>query len=135
MAGNWNCSKKTLMTMQICTGFVYAVLQPKIFGNRVVFLTQIAKAMDYYFCFLYISEKYLQFKRRQKHLLEKTFTHSIQVNRSTYYRIFCIPQRYVQTSRSSLPKTKNFPKFAYNFLCEKVNFSLIHPTHITIHSL
>ena len=32
-------------------------------------------------------------------------------------------------------KTKlNFPKFTCNFPCEKVNFSLINPTHITIHS-
>ena len=30
-------------------------------------------------------------------------------------------------------KKKN-PKFAYNFPYGKVNFSLIHPTHITIHS-
>ena len=28
----------------------------------------------------------------------------------------------------------NFPKFVYNFSCEKANFSLIHPTHITIQS-
>ena len=33
----------------------------------------------------------------------------------------------------SLKKLK-FPKFAHNFPCEKVNFSVIHPTHITIHS-
>ena len=31
-------------------------------------------------------------------------------------------------------KKENFPKFAFNFLCGKVNFSLIHRTHITIHS-
>ena len=30
---------------------------------------------------------------------------------------------------------KNFSKFAYNFPCEKINFSLIHPTHLTFHSL
>ena len=33
----------------------------------------------------------------------------------------------------SLVKLK-FPLFAFNFLCEKVIFSLIHQTHITIHS-
>ena len=31
-------------------------------------------------------------------------------------------------------KLINLLKFAYNFLREKVNFSLIHPTHINIHS-
>ena len=31
-------------------------------------------------------------------------------------------------------KDLNFPKFTYNFPCEKVNFSPIHPIHITIHS-
>ena len=31
-------------------------------------------------------------------------------------------------------KNKNFSKVACNFPREKVNFSLIHPTHITIHS-
>ena len=29
----------------------------------------------------------------------------------------------------------NFSEFAQNFSCEKVNFNLIHPTHVTIHSL
>ena len=29
-------------------------------------------------------------------------------------------------------KRSNFSKFAYSFTCKKVNFSLIHPTHITI---
>ena len=28
---------------------------------------------------------------------------------------------------------KNFPEFPNNFLCEKVNISLIHPIHFTIH--
>ena len=32
-------------------------------------------------------------------------------------------------------KELNFPKFAYNFPCENVNFSLIDETHITVHSL
>ena len=31
-------------------------------------------------------------------------------------------------------KKLKFPKFAFNFLCEKVNFTLTHGTHITIHS-
>ena len=31
-------------------------------------------------------------------------------------------------------KKISFSKFAFNFLCEKANFSLISRTHITIHS-
>ena len=33
----------------------------------------------------------------------------------------------------SIQKKLNFQRFAYNFPFEKVDFSLIHPTHITIH--
>ena len=35
---------------------------------------------------------------------------------------------------AAFTKKWNFPKFAFNFPCEKVNFSLIHRTHINIHS-
>ena len=37
------------------------------------------------------------------------------------------------TDSPSLKKL-NFPKFAFNFPCDKVNFRLTHRTHITIHS-
>ena len=57
---------------QICIDFVDIVLQPKILGNRLVILTQILIAMDYYF-FFYISKKYLQFRKVQKYLLGKIF--------------------------------------------------------------
>ena len=39
--------------------------------------------MDYYL-FFYISEKYLQFRKKQKHLLRKTLIHPVQVAGSTY---------------------------------------------------
>ena len=35
---------------------------------------------------------------------------------------------------AAFTKKINFSKFAFNFPCEKVNFSLIHQTHITIQS-
>ena len=35
---------------------------------------------------------------------------------------------------NNLERNSNFPKFAYNFPGEKVNFSLTDPTHTTIHS-
>ena len=35
---------------------------------------------------------------------------------------------------AAFTKKWNSPKFALNFRCEKVNFSLIHRTYITIHS-
>ena len=67
------CSKTTT-PKQRCIGFVAAALQSKILGNRLGILAQTLIAMDYYF-FLFFngSEKYLQFKKLQKHLVEKIF--------------------------------------------------------------
>ena len=41
--------------------------------------------------------------------------------------------KFLNFTADSLKKL-NFPKFVFNFPCEKGNFSLIHRTHITIHS-
>ena len=46
--------------IQIFIGFVDAILRSKILGNRLGILTQILIAMDYFF--LFISDKYLQFR-------------------------------------------------------------------------
>ena len=73
-----------------------------------------------YFFFIYIPEMYLQFRKKNtaKALVNKHFwfTHSLL------------------TAELSFAELRNFPKFACNFPCEKVNFSLVHPTHITIYS-
>ena len=47
--------------------------------------------------------------------------------------LFVSVLRILLICKPSLIKLK-FPKFAFNFLCEKVIFSLINQTHITIHS-
>ena len=49
--------------MQIFIGFVDAILRSKILSNRLGILTQILIAMDYFF-YLYISDKYLQFREK-----------------------------------------------------------------------
>ena len=49
--------------IQIFIGFVNAILRSKILGNRLGILTQILIVMDYFFC-LYISDKYLQFRKK-----------------------------------------------------------------------
>ena len=51
--GYWKCSNKTPMPMQIWTGFVDAILRPKILRNRLGVLKQILSAMNYYFISLY----------------------------------------------------------------------------------
>ena len=74
MVGYWNCSNKSSTSIQMCIGLADAVLQPKIVGNRLDILTQILIAMYYSISFfIYISEKYLQFRKEQKHLLRKNF--------------------------------------------------------------
>ena len=48
-------------------------------------------------------------------------------------RIFLIC-KFLNFTSAFTKKKLNFPKFAFNFPCEKVNFSLIHQTYITIQS-
>ena len=78
------CSNETPTLIQICTGFVEAVLRPNIFSNRQGILTQILIAIDYLMNCFYISEKYLTFTKKQKHLLGIFLVHPIQVNESIY---------------------------------------------------
>ena len=113
--------------------------------------------MDYFF--FHISEKYLQLKTSICY--GKFLVHPIQVPGSTYCgdvfqttytsKDMCITLKgigkilFVSVFRI-LPICKflNFtvvffrkkinPKFAYNFPSERVNFSLVHRTHIPIHS-
>ena len=72
MAGYWKYNNKTLTRIQICIGLVDAVHRSKTLGDRLSILTQNLIAMDYFF-FIYVSEKYLQFRKKQKHLLRKIF--------------------------------------------------------------
>ena len=50
--------------IQIFIGFVDAIIRSKMLGNRLIILTQILIAMDYFF-YLYISDKYLQFRGKK----------------------------------------------------------------------
>ena len=58
--------------------------------------------MDYYL-FFYISEKYLQFRKKQKHLLRKTLIHPVQVTGSTYCGIV-FQTGIVYTSKTTLKR-------------------------------
>ena len=49
--------------LKIFIGFVDATLQSKILGNRLGILTLILIAVDYFF-YLYISDKYLQYRKK-----------------------------------------------------------------------
>ena len=62
-------SNESPTSKQIYTGFVDAVLRPKILDNKLGILTQILIAMDYY---LFL-QTYFQFKKIQKHLSRKVF--------------------------------------------------------------
>ena len=53
----------TPMPLQIFIGFVDAILLSKTLGNRLGILTQILIAIIYFF-YLYISDKYLQFRKK-----------------------------------------------------------------------
>ena len=69
------CSNKTPRPIQIRTGLEDTLRRLRILGNRLGVLKQILIAMDYYL-FLYISGKYLQFRKEQKHSLRKIFGYS-----------------------------------------------------------
>ena len=61
MAGYWKCSNKT--PTPICIGLVDAVLSPKILDNILGILLFI----------FFLSEKRLQLRKTEKHLLRKVF--------------------------------------------------------------
>ena len=116
------------------------------------------------FLLLCVLEKYLQFRKKQKHLSREIFG-SFQItgiNRifllrncvSNYVylknmyitlkgigktlfvsvlRIFLIC-KFLNFTTAFTTKKLNFPEFAYNFPCDKVNFNVIQSIHITIRS-
>ena len=65
----------------------------EIYINRLSTTTQIFIAMDY---LIMMSEKYLYFRKRKKHLTRTFFTHPIEVTGSMYFgnifRIMCLPK-------------------------------------------
>ena len=75
---------------------------------------------------------------RKKSICQGIFlVHPIYVTRSNFcgivFKIDLLICNFLNFT-AAFTKKLNFPKFAFNFPCEKVNFSLIHRTHITIHS-
>ena len=73
MTGYCKCSNRAPTSVQICIALVHAVLRPKMLGKRLGILTYILIAIDYcFFCF-YISEKYFEFRGKERHLLRKIF--------------------------------------------------------------
>ena len=55
----------------------------EIHMNRLNTATQILIAMDY---LILLSEKYLHFRKRQKHVARKVFSHPVEVTGSMYFR-------------------------------------------------
>ena len=47
--------------------------------------------------------------------------------------IILLIYKFLNFTAIFIKNSLNPSKFAYNFPCEKVNFSLIHPAHITIY--
>ena len=70
----------------------------EIYINRLSTTTQIFIAMDY---LIMMSEKYLYFRKRKKHLARTFFTHPIEVTGSMYFgnifRIMCLPKICIKT--------------------------------------
>ena len=66
-------------------------LRPEMYINKLGTTTQIFIAMDY---FILMSEKYLHFKKRQKNLARKLFSHLVVLTGSMFFenifRIMCI---------------------------------------------
>ena len=72
VTGYWKCRNKTLTPIQTCIGFLDTVLRTKI--------------LDGLLFFIYISEKQIQFRKKQKHLSRKIFG-SLQITWSN--QIYC----------------------------------------------
>ena len=96
------------------------------------------------FLVLYFREVPL-FRKKQKHLLKKIFGSTHTSNRTyllrncfsnyVYLKDMYIILKGIRKIRGVFTKKNlSFPKFTYNFPGEKVNFGLIHPAYITIHS-
>ena len=70
----------------------------KIYINRLSTTTQIFIAMDY---LITMSENYLYFRKRKKHLVRTFFTHPIEVTGSMYFgnifQIMCLPKICTKT--------------------------------------
>ena len=141
-------------------GLADTILWPKILASKLGILTQILIAMDFYF-FLYFREA-PTIQKKTKAFVRKNFgsphtSHWIYLPQNCFSNHVYLKDLYITLKGIEkilfvlvlrillickflnfaavfIQKNLNFPKLAYNFPCEKVNFSLIHPTHITIHS-
>ena len=72
-----------LVSQTPCVGCIFRQIQIDLDSNG-----QIQIAIDYFFFF--ISEKYLQFRKKKKRIYQRQFfVHSIQVTGSTYCEIVC----------------------------------------------
>ena len=92
----------------------------KIFGsphtsNRIYLL------QNYFSNYVYLKDMYITLKGIGKSLLVSVLG----------ILLIC---KFLNFTVVFTKKKFNFRKISYNFLCEKVNFSLIHRTHNTIHS-
>ena len=95
VAGYWKCSNKTPIPLYIWIGLVNTLLRLKTWQWTWYFSVNLI-ALDYYF-FFYISQKYLQFRRKTKAFVKENFWFaSYKQNGSSYGRIiFQTTQRYV----------------------------------------
>ena len=88
----------------------------EIYINRLSTTTQIFIAMDY---LIMMSEKYLYFRKRKKHLARTFFTHPIEVTGSMYFgnifRIMCLPMICTKTSKKLESLTYQSWKFSLIF--------------------
>ena len=82
----------------ITTTQIFIAIDCLIHINRLITTTQIFIAMDY---LIMMSEKYLYFRKRKKHLARTFFTHPIEVTGSMYFgnifRIMCLPKICTKT--------------------------------------
>ena len=94
LQGIWNKNDLTNLNIHIYTN--YNIIE--IYINRLSTTTQIFIAMDY---LIMMSEKYLYFRKRKKHLARTFFTHPIEVTGSMYFgnifRIMCLPKICTKT--------------------------------------
>ena len=84
----------TSTPIQIFIGFVDAILRSKILGNRLGISSQILIAMDYLF-YLYISDKYLQFRKKSIliwaiNFIIKSLTKGIEILAKRLFSFFII---------------------------------------------
>ena len=119
------CSNKTSSPIRIFIGLVDVILSRKTLGHRLSILTQILIGMAYYF-FFYISEKHLQFRKKNKSVCLGTGSSSCE----TVFQSF-FSQRYI-IHLKGIGKILFGSVLRILLICKYLNFTTVFIKKVTI---